>query len=206
MTAFTCARALGLAPVQTGCEQNQKSLASARFFKSFRPAPCVRLRNPPPLPLATLRDSVGMRLSTLCTCTWMGVSAFVASRQVCVCVCVCEPGVCYSLCSHTVFHQASSCSPQTVGIRFHSLRPPSAAARGWMISNTWEPWEPTRCWNNRGPVSIGALEEDETAGGDDVRVIHTHPRFLRPFLALSLTSAKGGEKKTYCMMVQTNLP
>lgn len=45
-----------------------------------------------------------------------------------------------------------------------------------MISNTWEPWEPTQRWNNRGPVSVGALEEDETAGGDDVRIIHTHPR------------------------------
>ncbi|TNN84754.1 hypothetical protein EYF80_004799 [Liparis tanakae] len=64
---------------------------------------------------------------------------------------------------------APSCSPQTLGIRFHSLEPPSAAARGWMISNTWEPREPTQCWNNRGPVSIGALEEDETAGGGEIK-------------------------------------
>lgn len=85
-----------------------------------------------------------------------------------------------SLYSHTVFHQDPSCSPQTLSIQFHSLGPLSAVARGWMISNTWEPWEPTQCWNNRGPVSIRTLEEDKTAGGDDVRIIHTHPHFIRP--------------------------
>lgn len=102
-------------------------------------------------------------------------------RYVCMCVYgVQKPGVCYSLYSHTVFHQGPSCSPQTLSIQFHSLGPLSAVARGWMISNTWEPWEPTQWWNNRGPVSIRALEEDETAGGDDVRIIHTHPHFIRP--------------------------
>lgn len=54
------------------------------------------------------------------------------------------------------FIRAPSCGPQTVGVGFQSLETPSAAARGWMISNTWEPWDPTLGWNNRGPVSIRA--------------------------------------------------
>lgn len=116
---------------------------------------------------------------------WACLLATHICRYLRVRACVCktygvqEPGVCYSLCSHTVFHQALSCSPQTLSIWFHSLEPPSAAARGWMISNTWEPWEPTLGWNNRGPVSAGALEESETAGGD-VRIIRTLPHLLQP--------------------------
>lgn len=118
----------------------------------------------------------------------MGVFAGNACLQIFarVCACVCktygvqEPGVCYSLCSHTVFHQALSCSPQTPSIWFHSLEPLSAAARGWMISNTWEPWEPTQGWNNRGPVSAVELEESETAGADDVSIILALPHLLQP--------------------------
>lgn len=89
------------------------------------------------------------------------------------------------------FIRAPSCSPQTLRIQFHSLETPSAAARGWMISNTWEPWEPTQGWNNRGAVSVRALGEDETAGGDDVRIIHTRPRFICPSrLSCALTATK----------------
>lgn len=77
----------------------------------------------------------------------------------CMCVCVC---VRWSLvfvipsAATLSFIRAPSCSPQTLGVGFHSLETPSAAARGRMISNTWEPWDPTQRWNNRGPVSIGA--------------------------------------------------
>lgn len=154
----------------------------------------------------------------MCDCVpaWISTCVCIASLQVHLCVCVVygvkEPGVCYSLYSHTVFHQAPSCSPQTLSIRFHSLGPPSAVARGWMISNTWEPWEPTQCWNNRGPVRIRALEEDETAGGDDVRIIHTHPHFLRPsWLSVTGTHAHiqkhpQVQKQKYRMTIHTHLP
>lgn len=133
-----------------------------------------------------------MCLSTSCVsvCGCVGVCLLASHlcRFVCVTYGVSEPGVCYSLCSRTVFHQGPSCSPQTLSIQFHSLEPLSAAARGWMISNTWEPREPTQCWNNRGPVSIRAL--DETAGGDDVRIIHTHPHFIRPSCLLYTHTAQ----------------
>lgn len=143
-------------------------------------------------------------VSTLCLC-----------RYGCVCVCACgcivycvwEPGVCYSLYSHTVFHQGPSSSPQTLSIQFHSPGPLSAWARGWMNSNTWEPWEPTLCWNNSRPVSIRALEEDETASGGDVTIIHTHPHFSPPPTPNSLApghsdcmhaSRSKDKKKDYC--------
>lgn len=195
----------GLCPNQLWAEPEVGSEpCEAQFFKSphlSRRPPSIHLSPQPPpptlqLPLALepwgwvrpLHDNVFACLVCVCVDVCVGVFAGNAYLQIfaCACVCVCktygvqEPGVCYSLCSHTVFHQALSCSPQTLSIWFHSLEPPSAAARGWMISNTWEPWEPTQDWNNRGPVSAGALEESETAGGDDVRIIRTLPHLPQP--------------------------
>lgn len=118
-------------------------------------------------------------------------------------VCALEPGVCYSLCSHAVFHQGPSCGPQTLGVGFHSLETPSAAARGWMISNTWEPWDPTQRWNNRGPVSVGARNRTRRQA---VMMSESFTPTHAPPTLLSCTKTPRVEKrKSYCTVV-INLP
>lgn len=94
-------------------------------------------------------------MSTLCVCVWVCLLAL--QPCICVCVCVCVGAWCLLFPPHQrCLSSGPSCSPQTLGVGFHSLQTPSAAARGRMISNTWEPWDPTQRWNNGGPVSIRA--------------------------------------------------
>ncbi len=151
-----------------------------------------------------------------CVCLhWVSAGTCV---RVCVCVCVCvvygvlEPGVCYSLYSHTVFHQGPSCSPQTLSIQFHSLGPLSAGARGWMISNTWEPWEPTQRWNNRGPVSIRAWKRTRRQAvmmSESFTPTHASSALPGSQSKGRMHSCRNLHKcktKLFCMIVQTNFP
>lgn len=103
------------------------------------------------------------------------------------------------------FIRAPSCSPQTLGVGFHSLETPSAAARGWMISNTWEPWDPTQCWNNRGPVSIRARNRTRRQA---VMMSESFTPTHAPSTLLVHQNTKSGKKKilfSYCAAV-INLP
>lgn len=135
-------------------------------YPSLQPLPPPPPLAPTPIGPSSLDCSV-----TACVCVFLHC----VSAGTCVCVCrslafVILPTVSLSFIrARPAAHRLSVYSFTVSGLRL-------LAARGWMISNTWEPWEPTQRWNNRGPVSVGALEEDETAGGDDVRIIHTHPR------------------------------
>lgn len=197
---FTCASTLSLDWIQTSFEQNQKSAQPlwTRICKNFSSIqststhPSLPLPISPPTPI--LQVPLALKSGLYETVAWqrvyvlngylcVGVCGWSASLQVRVCAkcALCRSLAFVILSTATLsFIRALSCSPQTLSIQFHSLGPLSAVARGWMISNTWEPWEPTQSWNNRGPVSMRAVEEDETAGGDDVRIIHTLPHFICP--------------------------